>query len=193
MLNEKLLELLKKKTFNYPLIGFSETQRMQEFIVKIIPDESLSVKELEVLTLSNYCHNLGLPFYFKYKQNLIDWSLAETKKFLLTNNFNNETINKVLHCVKEHSITGSPQTTEAMILQDVFLLDEISNLSLLKTVYHSSILGENEKQLLSRLKGKEKFFSQHDFNTVQAKKLSSNLESFLEQTRKTIQLFEFNS
>ncbi len=86
----------------------------------------------EIVFAGILLHLSGFSMHLKFNQDLTKTSLNFAKKFLVSSLFPKEKIDAVLHCIEESDIKGKPKTTEAVLVHDLNMLDEVSSVGIIK-------------------------------------------------------------
>lgn len=133
----------------------------------------------EIVYAGILLHSIGFPMSLKFNQDLIQTSLNLAKKFLSRTNFPKEKIDSVFHCIQESHLKGDPKTTEAILVHDLNLLDEISSIGILKdsvlfNLRKISLQKFLEEQKTKSILLKQAFFSDKAKNLAEQKLLLFN-------------------
>lgn len=181
MHNAKALEeFAKNRLKGIPLLGFACTLRVKHNAEIIAKGMGFDEK---VLHAAVYLHNIGREQALKYNQDLIATSIALAKKFMLNNNFTQQEIDKILHCISEAHLNGKPKTAEAKILHDAKMLDEIGAAGILNDCYALAQHKKPSPQIVSHFASKASLL-RNAFFTQAGKGLSAERIGLYEEFAK---------
>lgn len=150
MLDKKLAEAFAAKHLaEVPAFGLTYIENVRKNIEKI--SENIDHNS-EILEIALLLYNTGLQQAVKYRQDALQTSLTLVKQFLSSNNCHPRQSEQILHCIREHPLTGTPRTNEAKLLHDADLLERIGAFGIMNTCYLAGLMHKPAKQLLSELR-----------------------------------------
>ena len=134
--------------------GFPHVKRVYDLC--LIFGKKLNA-ELKVLLTAALLHDIGRNNESIYRNHAeISAEMARNYLFSLKDQYSNEEIEKVLHCIRAHSFSNkiSPSTLEAKILSDVDKLDALGAIGLYRTIGFAVNRKGGIDQVLNHLKEK---------------------------------------
>lgn len=169
MFDKLMLEkLVEKELEGLQFLGLAQIRRVRKNSEEI--KKGLHFNE-EILELSVMLHNIGAKQWLQFNQDLAQTSLAMAKIFLRKINFSLKEIPLIEHCIQEIGLNGKPKTTEARILHDSVMLDEIGAIGVLKDSFVFSRQKKSVDEIKQFLRAKS-FHLKNAFFTEKGEELS---------------------
>lgn len=125
----------------------------------------------EIVSAGILLHLSGFSMHLKFNQDLIKTSVNLAKKFLISSNFPEEKTDAVIHCIEESGIKGKPKSTEAVLVHDLNMLDEVSSVGIIKDSVLFNLRKIPLRKFLEEQKTKS-FLLNEAFFSVKAKNLA---------------------